>query len=292
MIWREIWSQLGLKLWTPERIARHITSLIVIVIILVAAYLVYRLISSLLHKLVKRERGLLLNGKRRTIIPLIRNVLMYVIGFVALIMVLHQLGINYTAILAGAGVVGLAIGFGAQTLIRDFISGFFILFEGLLNVGDYIKVGDNEGTVEQVGLRTTQFRAYNGVLHTIPNGELTKFGNYNRGFCRALVDVEIPYEQNIREVMVRIHEVATAWAAEHSDIVLEPPSLLGILTFGEAGMKVQVAVKVKPQTHWPAERELRVALKEAFDLAGIRIPGPRRDVDVIHSPGHNQKSDG
>jgi small conductance mechanosensitive channel len=280
MLGREIWTWLGGKVWSPERLAQYIAHLVLIVVIVTAAILIYQVVSRLFTRLLVKDKGLLPEGKRRTILPLLNSLLKYVIGFVVLVMVLHQIGVNYTAILAGAGVVGLAVGFGAQTLVRDFISGAFILFEGLIEVGDFIEVGDTSGTVEQVGLRTTQYRSFNGALHTIPNGELTRFGNYNRGFCRAVVEVGIPYEKTAQEVMAKVLDTARVWAANRADIVLEEPQLLGMMRFADSAIMLTLAVKVKPQTQWPAERELRLALKEMFDREGIAIPYPQRVVRV------------
>lgn len=284
MFWRQFWQELGPKLWSPEKLARYLTTLALIIVIIAGAYVIFRVSSMILMLFCPRRPKSPAEGRRRTIITVIRSLLLYTIGFGALVLVLRQLGVNYAAILAGAGVVGLAVGFGAQTLVRDIISGFFILFEGLIQVGDYIRVGDNEGTVEQIGLRTTQFRGFNGMLFTIPNGELTRFGNFNRGFSRALVDIEVPYDSQVRELIGLFHRTAQTWAGERSDIVLEPPEVLGVLGFGEAGVRIRLTVKVQPQRHWEAERELRLRLKNALDGVGISIPPVQREVKLRNVP--------
>lgn len=205
-------------------------------------------------------------------------------------MCLRVLGVDYTAILAGAGVVGLAVGFGAQTLIRDFISGFFLLLEDLVSVGDWIEVGGPggiSGMVESVGLRITRVRGFDGMLHVIPNGELTRFGNANRGFMRALVAVDIAYEQDPARGMAIAEQVARKWTEERQDVVVEPPQVQGIVSFGESSIRIRVVVKVKPMEHWQAERELRNRLKAAFDSQGVEIPFPRR---VVYSR-ENKQSD-
>jgi len=226
MSWSEIRNRLAELLPSAEHWARYLVAAVHIMAILVGAFLIYQVLSRVLFRAFASRTRLLTDGRRATIGPLTSSVLKYIIGAVALVMILHELGINYTAILAGAGVVGLAFGLGAQTLIRDFFAGFFLLFEDLIEVGDFIEVGDKSGTVEQIGLRVTQFRSFNGALHTIPNGELGRFANYNRDFCRAIVDVDISYRHDAREVIARADAVAQAWAAENPEQVLEPPQVL------------------------------------------------------------------
>jgi len=202
----------------------------------------------------------------------------YFVLAVALVVILRVMGVDYKAILAGAGVVGLAVGFGAQTLIRDFIAGFITLFEGLLAVGDYISVGSVEGTVEKIGLRVTQVRAFDGTLWTIPNGELTRFGNKSRDFMRVFVMFDVAYEQDPERAMQIASQVADEWYRQNQGLCFEKPEVQGVLNFGESGMTVRVICKVVPLKHWQAERELRLRLKKAFDACGVEIPFPRRVV--------------
>jgi small conductance mechanosensitive channel len=230
------------------------------------------------HRLLKGGGRLAHERRARTLVTIVRSVIGYAVLFVVLVMCLRVMGVDYAAILAGAGVVGLAVGFGAQTLIRDFISGFFLLLEDLVSVGDWIAVGDVSGSVEEVGLRITRVRAFDGTLHVIPNGELTRFGNLNRGFMRAVVAVDLAYEQDAASGMAKAREVADQWYKERTDVALEPPLVQGLLSFGESGVRIRVAVKVKPMQHWSAEQELRLRLKHAFDASGVDIPLPRREV--------------
>src|SRR5262249_31008425 len=150
--------------------------------------------------------------------------------------------VDIQAILVSAGVLGLALGLGAQTLIKDVITGFFILFEGLIGVGDVIEVGSHTGTVESIGLRVTQLRMLNGALRVIPNGELTQFANYNKGWARAVVDVGVPYETDVRGALDLLEATAREWGQETGG-ALEPPQAQGIVRFGEdMGLRVQVKV--------------------------------------------------
>jgi moderate conductance mechanosensitive channel len=272
MVWREFIQKLGERFWSPERLAQYSVKLVSIVIFALIAIIAYLIVSRGLKKIFAKKLGDAQARRARTILPMVNSLLKYIILFIALIMVLHELGVDYSAILAGAGVVGIAVGFGAQSLVKDIISGFFLLFEDTISVGDVISVGEESGMVESIGLRTTQFREFSGLLRVIPNGELTRFGNYNRGFMRALVNVNIPYDQDAEKGMAIALATAKQWATEHKEIVLEGPSVQGVLDFGTTGTTIRVIVKVKPQKQWEAEFELRRLIKKAFDSAGLEIP--------------------
>lgn len=214
----------------------------------------------------------------RTLAPLFESVLRYLFYFTAAVMILDRLGVNVAAILASAGIAGLAIGFGAQHLIRDVIAGFFLIFEGLVHVGDVVRVGDVTGTVERIHLRTTQLRQFSGELVTIPNGEIQRFGNMNRGFMRAIVQIGLAYEASLERAMAVMHQVSEAWVADHPDQALAPPEVHGIVEFGASEVQVRMVIMVRPMTQWEAERQLRVLLKAAFEAAGIEIAFPRQVV--------------
>ncbi|MEO0085986.1 MAG: mechanosensitive ion channel family protein [candidate division WOR-3 bacterium] len=277
MFWRTLGAELRQQFLAPERLVHYARVAVNLLLIIGAAWLVNWLISRAVRGLLRRK-GLAHESRVRTLLPLTRSIVGYAVLFGALVLALRALGVDYTAILAGAGVVGLAVGFGAQTLVRDFISGFFLLYEGLIAAGDYVVVGDVAGEVERIGLRVTHVRGFNGALYVIPNGELTRFGNMNRGFMRAIVTVDLAYEQDAVKGLEIAGRAAEAWHRERADIVLEPPSVQGIVNFGESGITVRVVVKVKPMQQWQAERELRLRLKQEFDAAGIEIPFPRRTV--------------
>ncbi|MCX6841855.1 MAG: mechanosensitive ion channel family protein [candidate division WOR-3 bacterium] len=274
MVWRELLAGLRGKLVTPEKLAVTLSKLIDIVLIVAGAMLIYALARVLARRLLKVTRA----RRAATYINVVRSIMGYVIFFFVLVLILRVFGVNYTAILAGAGVLGLAVGFGAQTLIRDFISGFFLLLEDLIRVGDYITVGDVEGTVEVVGMRVSKVRAFNGTLHVVPNGELTRFGNQSRGHMRAIVAFDLAYEQDAAKGLALAREVAEQWAKDNADEVIESPVVAGLLRFGESGVQVRVAVKVRPGQQWAAEQGLRLALKQSFDAAGTEIPFSRRVV--------------
>lgn len=216
----------------------------------------------------------------RTLNRLLKSMLTYVLLFVLGTMFLSLLGIPIASILAGAGILGLAIGFGAQSLVKDFISGFFILFENQYAVGDMVKAGSAEGIVEEIGLRTTVIKAFSGEFFIIPNGKIDTVVNYSRGSMRVRVVVSIAYEENINEALAVLQNVCDQVTKEY-DGVADPPKPLGVSDLGESGIDIMIVGRAQPMMQWGLERMLRKRIKEAFDEAGIEIPYPKR---VIYTP--------
>ena len=274
--------QAVLSFFSPENIILWWGELITIVIILVVAKMGLSIINKLIEKsltpLKKSKNYKKRISRANTLIPLLQSISKYVIYFIAGVMVLRELGVDTTAIIASAGVVGLAIGFGAQSLVKDILSGAFLLFEGIISVGDSVNVGEHSGTVEVIGLRNIHLRKYSGELRVIPYGEVASFGNFNKGYMRAIVKVGVAYEQDVEKGMKALEEIANKWAEENKDIVLEPPVVQGILSLGSSEVTLRVSIKVKPMTHWGAERELKRRIKDTFDEKGIEIPFPRQVV--------------
>ncbi len=233
-----------------------------------------RLIEAFLRP--EKLPGKFTERRVNTLRGLARSFLRYALYFVGIIMVLGELGVNTSSLLAGAGIVGLALGFGAQNLVRDVISGFFILFEDQYAVGDYVTVAGVSGTVEEIGLRVTKIREWTGQLHIIPNGEIKQVTNFARGGMGVLVEIEIAYEENLDRAIEVINNACRRAAEEHSDIVLEEPRVLGVARLDGSGSTLQVFGKVKPMQQWTFARELRLRIKEELDEAGITIASPRR----------------
>ncbi|MEN3186735.1 MAG: mechanosensitive ion channel family protein [Atribacterota bacterium] len=247
------------------------------------AYLTFFLSGRIFRGLLLRR--LMPGGKdsRRwleTIVPLLQSLTKYVVAFFAIIFVLRELGVDATALLAGAGVVGLAVGFGAQTLVRDIVTGMFLLFEDTLSVGDVVEIGEVTGTVEEMTLRVIRVRLFSGALVTIPNGEIGKIANYNRGFTRAIVDMNVAYEVDLDRVVEVMKQVAEEYYQKNPQMVFEPPLIHRIVQLGSSSVVVRVSLKVCPQEHWSVERELRYLLKRAFDAEGIEIPYQKKTVYV------------
>lgn len=221
--------------------------------------------------------------RARTLGPLMKNVTLYGLAFLAVLVALREVGVDIRALLVSAGVLGLAVGLGAQSLIKDVITGFFILFEGLIGVGDVIEVGGHTGTVEAIGLRVTKLRTLNGAQRVIPNGELTQFANFNRGWARAVVEVGVAHDSNVRRALEVLGEAAREWSAE-TGLGLEPPEAQGIVRFGESDLGLRLIVKVAAGRRVEAENALRLRIKEAFDREGIVVPATQRIVYVREGP--------
>jgi moderate conductance mechanosensitive channel len=207
----------------------------------------------------------------------LRSVVSFVIWLVALLMCFGGVGIDLAPLLAGAGVLGVAIGFGSQSLVRDFLSGMFILVEDQFGVGDIVDLGEASGTVEAVSLRTTRLRAVDGTVWHMPNGEITRVGNMSQHWSRALLDVEVAYDTDLEHARGVIKRVADElWQEDTS--VLDEPEMWGVEQLGAHGVVLRLVVKTTPSAQWKVSRELRQRIKAAFDEEGIEIPFPQQTV--------------
>ncbi len=223
-----------------------------------------------------------------TLADLMGSVARYAVWTLAGVTVLSEIGFEIGPLLASAGVAGLAVGFGAQTLVKDVISGFFLLFDNTIGSGDLITFNGHTGTVEYVGLRLIKARTFDGEVLMIPAGELRVFGNKSLGFARVIVTVGLSYEQDVERSLKVLGEVATTWAATDAAkavLLEEEPQVQGVLALGESSVDARVIAKVRPGEQFEAERTLRRLIKERFDADGIDIPFPRRTVYVRSEPG-------
>jgi small conductance mechanosensitive channel len=202
----------------------------------------------------------------------LRSITTVVIFAIAGFMVLGEVGLNLAPLLAGAGIVGLALGFGAQSLVKDFLSGLFILVEDQFGVGDIVDLDQQtSGTVEAVSLRTTRLRSVDGTVWHVPNGDIRRVGNKSQHWSRALLDVEVAYDTDIEHAKAVIQRVADAVWEERED-VLEQPDVWGVEQLGASAIVIRLVVKTRPADQYAVSRELRQRLKEAFDAEGIEIP--------------------
>jgi small conductance mechanosensitive channel len=196
---------------------------------------------------------------------------------VAVFYMLSILGINLGPLIAGAGIAGIAIGFGAQSLVKDCINGMFMLAEDQFGIGDVIRLDDGAGVagvVEKMSLRATVMRAVDGTVWHVPNGDILRVGNLSQLWSVALVDVEVAYDADLAKVKSVIQATADAVCArpEFADDVLEPPSILGVESLGVNGVSLRITVKTKPGVNAPLARALREAVKAAFDTEGVQVP--------------------
>jgi small-conductance mechanosensitive channel len=224
--------------------------------------------------------------RARTLARVIRSTALVTIVIVAGLMILVELGLDITPLIAGAGVAGVALGLGAQTLIRDIIGGFLILMENQFAVGDAIRVGSIAGSVEKMTLRATFLRDLQGALHVIPNGEIRIVSNLTKDWSRAMVDVGVAYEEDIGRVVAALGRIGQDLYQDEqfAPLLLEEPTVTGVETLGDWTVTVRTMVKTRPGKQWDVARELRRRIKESFEREGIEMPYPRQEV-LMRSPG-------
>ncbi len=227
-----------------------------------------------------RERTERARQRAKTLGVLFKSIASAVIGVVTFMMLLGEFDINLGPLIAGAGIVGVAIGFGAQSLVRDLLSGIFMLIEDQYGVGDVIDVGDAIGTVESVGLRTTRIRDVRGTLWHVPNGEIRRVGNMSQVWARAILDIDVAYDTDLDLAMETIKTVADRlWEEQLEEAtIVEEPVISGVQNFGADAVTIRLSVRTEPSEQWSTGRVLRKRIKEAFDDAGIEIPFPQRTV--------------
>ncbi len=209
-----------------------------------------------------------------------------VVWVVALMMIASRIGLELGPLLAGAGIVGVAVGFGSQSLVKDWISGLFMLVEDHYGLGDVVDLGPATGVVEKFSLRSTVIRSLDGTVWHIPNGEISRVGNLSQVWSMALVEVSVAYQtdlDNAIAVLSRTAEQVTGME-DFADTVLEPPVVTGVEQLGNDGITIRLMVKTTAGDQWSLQRALRKAVKESFQLEGIEIPFPQRDVWLRNAP--------
>ncbi len=248
--------------------------LILIVLIVFATRMIISVTNRVIDKTLKdkgKTNYFISNKRANTIGIILKKSVKYTVYFISVLMILEMFGVKTTSILATAGVGGLAIGFGAQSLVKDVITGFFILLEDQFAVGDYIQISSFEGIVEELGLRVTKLRDFSGELHIIPNSEIHVVTNRTRGAMRAVVNVEIAYEEDINKA-IRVIEELSREIRDSNEFILEGPTVLGVDAFGASGVSIRITAKTQAMEQWDVERTIRKKIKEAFDRENIEIP--------------------
>jgi small-conductance mechanosensitive channel len=209
-----------------------------------------------------------------------------VIWVLALLIILGEVGINMAPLIAGLGIVGVALGFGAQNLVSDLVSGLFMLAEDQFGVGDIVDIDGVTGTVEHVGLRTTQVRALDGFLWTLRNGEIKRLANANKGWNRVVLDVSVGYDSDLRRASEVILGAASEAYADPaiSDRLMGEPEIWGVEALGDDAVSIRLVCKTVPAAKWEVGRDLRLRIKEALDREGFEIPFPQRTVWLRTEP--------
>ncbi|OLT47024.1 mechanosensitive ion channel protein MscS [Saccharomonospora sp. CUA-673] len=212
--------------------------------------------------------------RAKTIGSVLKSITTVVVYSIAFVLILGELGINLAPIIASAGIVGVAVGFGAQNLVRDFLSGIFMMLEDQYGVGDVVDVGEATGTVEAVGLRITTLRDLNGTVWYVRNGEVLRVGNFSQGFAVGVVDIPVSYDADLGRATELLNEVVSE-SAEREDLaadILEPPTVLGVEGVTPEAVQLRLTVKVRPGRQWAVQRALRADAMAAFERAGFQPP--------------------
>ncbi|MEK5067723.1 mechanosensitive ion channel family protein [Sporosarcina sp. FSL K6-1508] len=247
-----------------------------IIFIILLAIIVVNVGKAVIGRIFKvKLKGPLRHSERRekTLVKLLQNTLAYVIYFSAILAILSEFSIDVKGLLAGAGVLGLAVGFGAQSLVKDIITGFFIIFEDQFSVGDYVKIGIAEGTVEEIGLRTTKIKSFTGEISILPNGTISQVVNYSMENSLAIVDVAIPFEVGVDKTEKLIKSYLSTLLTTNSDFI-NVPKLIGAHDFTETEIIVRIIAETKPMRHFDSARTISVGLKKYLEHQGIEIPYP------------------
>lgn len=244
-----------------------------IILIYMAAKIVVNILKSTIERIFKeRSSGPIHFSEKRskTLITLLNNITRNVIYFIAIIMILSELGFPILPLLAGAGVLGLAIGFGAQNLVRDVITGFFIIYEDQFSVGDVIKTSGYTGTVQEIGLRVTKIKEWTGELYILPNGTITELTNFSRENSIGELEVAIAYQQDISQAEDALAEILDKIYQDEDNLV-GPPVILGVEDLAGSKIVLKITVECLPMTHLPVLRRLRKGIKEHFEQKEIEI---------------------
>ncbi|MEW9926020.1 mechanosensitive ion channel family protein [Clostridium butyricum] len=243
------------------------------------------LIKKAVDKQVKSNAALSLDPQRaKTLGGVMKSILKYSVYFLGITSILSVLfgGISFTF----ASIGGVALGLGSQSLIKDFINGFFILFEDQFGIGDYVTIGNFSGIVQTIGIRTTIIKDFTGDIHSIPNGMISEVTNHSRGNARFIVDVDIAYEEDIDNAINAINaikECCDKFQKEHEDFINEPIEVLGVSALAASSVTIRTVGRTKPLTQWKMENELRKAIKITLDENGIEIPYPKTQLININS---------
>lgn len=260
-----------------------------IIVILIGAYIIRYFAGAMIDKIIRKaivSKGSLSPAEEKkredTLIGVFEGTVKVIIWAAAILMIVSELGVNIGPLLAGAGIFGLAIGFGAQYIIRDFFTGLFIILENQYRIGDVVKIGDIAGTVENINLRMTILRDIDGTVHHIPNGEIKIASNLSKEFARVNMKIGIAYNADIEKAIKVVNQVGEEMSkdSEWKDKIIKAPKFLRIDDFADSSVIIKISGEVKPLEQWVVLGELRKQLKIAFDREGIEIPFPQR---VIHN---------
>ncbi len=276
-------TYLGIE--NPTEMLALVKTLLRIFVIVGVAYFLNRLSKQLIVKLRDQLNARSADNieeikRMNTLSMVLRYIVTTVIMAITIVEILHELGISIAPVLAAAGVVGLAVGFGAQSLVKDYFNGFFLLLENQIRKDDVVEIANKSGLVEEITLRYIKMRDYEGNVHYVPNGQITTVTNRSRDFAYAVMDIRVGYDENIAKVMQIMHEVGASILqdAQLQDKVLDKLDIAGVDNLAESAVIIRCRMKVRPLEQWTIKREYLKRIKNAFDAQQIEIPFPHLTV--------------
>ena len=260
--------------------------------ILIGAFIIRIVLSKVIEKTVRKAIGQTGQNlskeaeekRENTLIKILNGTLKVVVWIFAIMMILSNIGVEIGPLLAAAGIAGVAIGFGGQYLIKDLISGFFIIIENQYRVGDAVSFGEINGVVEDITLRMTTLRDLDGIVHHIPHGEITKVSNMSKGFSRVNLNIGVAYESDLEKVIEVINKVGAELAedSEWKDKIRGEIKFLRVDNLGDSSIELKILGDTKPMSQWAVTGELRKRLKSTFDKEGISMPYPQRTISYLN----------
>jgi len=264
--------------------------LVILLIAVVLYFILRRVIRLLIKKHVSRqmagESDEEITKRTDTLSSILVTIGGVIVGIAAILTILPEFGVNITTLLAGLGVIGLAVAFGAQSLVRDIVSGFFILLEDQYRVGDVVDIASVGGVVQHIGLRRTVIRDLDGVVYSVPNGKVDVAGNLTKGFSRVNLNISVGYGENLGRVIEVVDKICQEMAGDpkwKADFI-SAPKVLRVDNLGDSGIDIKILGETKPSRQWDVMGELRLRIKSTFDEEGIEIPWPHTKVYFGNTP--------
>lgn len=279
--------------WTPvlDWLASHGVRILIILLVGAALYYVVRMLvpPAVTHSLkvryglkrkMKKKDEEEVEKRAKTVSRIFVGTGTVLILVAVILMILAEVGISITPLIAGLGIAGIAVGFGAQSLVKDIIAGIFILLENQYRVGDWVQIADTMGVVEEINLRRTILRDIDGVVHVVPNGEIRVASNFTKEWARVNLNVSVAYDTNLDHAIAVINKVGEGMAEEPywKSLILKPPQAIRVDKLGDSGIDIRILGDTKPMRQWEVMGELRKRVKNAFDEEGIEIPWPHTKV--------------
>jgi len=278
------------KIWDFDDIASlfessgmksFLTTSVTVLLVAVFAALIWEGVGIYLSYILKQadDRN---QTRVKTMLPLIRNIVLSFFAMIFIMIIMSEMGLNVAPFLAGAGMIGVAIGFGAQSMVKDFITGFTIVLEDIIRVGDVATLGGHNGVVEKITLRKVQLRDFAGIVYTVPFGQITTIQNMTKNFSFYVMDINVAYNQNTDDVITVLRAVDEDLRADKAfaKMILEPIEIVGLDSFAENSLVIKARIKTKPVKQWDVGREFNRRMKIAFDKNGIEIPFPQRVITM------------